>query len=209
MHWIADTVRYYLLAWGYGAIVVGLVGEDSGLPLPGETVLFFASFLAYKGEYFSLPWVILMGIASSATGDNLGYLFGRKAGRKLIEHWKSVLHIRELDLAEGEELMRRHGSLAIFLARWIWGFRIMAGPLAGILEMAWTKFTIFNLLGAATWACTIASIGYLFGRFTTIYSFFEKADLTLTAAIAILSIYWWHRYRKNIGLGTKRTPRQP
>ncbi len=198
MHWIVDTVRYYLLAWGYGAIVVGLLGEDSGLPLPGETVLFFASFLAYKGEYFRLPWVIAAGMASSAAGDNLGYLLGRKAGRRLIGHWRSVLHITDRDLAGGEDLMRRHGSLAIFLARWIWGFRIMAGPLAGILEMEWMRFTIFNVLGAATWASTIACLGYLFGRFTTIYEFFEKADLTLTVAVAVLSAYWWHRYRRKI-----------
>jgi membrane protein DedA with SNARE-associated domain len=200
MHWIVDTVRYYLLAWGYGAIVVGLVGEDSGLPLPGETVLIFAGFLAYKGEYFSLPWVILVGVASSATGDNLGYFFGRNAGRRLIGHWRSILHITEIDLAGGEELMRRHGSLAIFLARWIWGFRIIAGPLAGFLEMSWIRFTVYNLLGAATWASTIAVLGYLFGQFTTIYSFFEKADLLLTAVVGVLGIYWWHRYRKRISL---------
>ncbi|HVC00222.1 MAG TPA: DedA family protein [Candidatus Dormibacteraeota bacterium] len=207
MHWIVDTIRYYLLAWGYGAIVIGLVGEDSGLPLPGETVLFFASFLAFKGEYFSLPWVIVVGALSSAAGDNIGYLFGRKAGRRLRGHWRSILRITDRDLAGGEELMRKHGALAIFLARWIWGFRIMAGPLAGILEMAWTRFTIFNLLGAATWACTIASLGFLFGRFTTIYGFFEKVDLTLTAAVAVLSAYWWHRYRSRIRMKPTREQR--
>jgi membrane protein DedA with SNARE-associated domain len=112
MHWIVDTARHYLLAWGYVAIVLGLLGEDSGLPLPGETILLFASFLAYKGEHFHLAWVILVGVASSTLGDNLGYLFGCKAGRKLIRHWRFVLHITDQDLSDGEELLRRHGSLA-------------------------------------------------------------------------------------------------
>jgi membrane protein DedA with SNARE-associated domain len=198
MHWIVDTVRHFLLAWGYAAIVVGLVGEDSGLPLPGETVLIFAGYLAYKGEHFQLLWVILVGIAASTAGDNLGYLFGRKAGRRLIEHWKFLLHIRPRDLADGEKLMRRHGRLAIFVARWIWGFRTMAGPLAGILRMPWKPFTIFNFLGAATWATTIALVGYLFGQFSTIYEFFEKADLALTLAVIVLGLYWWHRYREKV-----------
>jgi membrane protein DedA with SNARE-associated domain len=183
MHWIVDEVRYFLLAWGYGAMVVALVGEDAGLPLPGETLLIFAGFLAYRGEYFRLPWVILVGIPSCATGDNLGYLFGRCAGRRLIERWKTLLHITEDDIAGGEDLMRRRGSLAVLLARWLWIFRMMAGPLAGILDMAWVRLTIFNLLGAATWACTIAVIGYEFGAFSTVYFMFEKADLSLTALV--------------------------
>lgn len=207
MHWIVDTVRYYLLSWGYAAIFVGLVGEDSGLPLPGETVLIFAGFLAYKGEHFHLAWVILVGTAASAAGDNLGYFFGCYAGRRLIERWKFVLHISERDLAGGENLMRRHGRLAIFFARWIWGFRIIAGPLAGILRMRWKPFTIFNVLGAATWATTIATFGYLFGQFTTIYGFFEKADLALTVGIGVLSVYWWHRYRQRIGAEKDSRPR--
>ena len=198
MHWVVDTVHYYLLAWGYVAIVVGLVGEDSGLPLPGETVLIFASFLAYKGEHFQLAWVILIGIASCPLGDNLGYLFGYKAGRKLIAHWRFALHISERDLASGEHLIRHHGSLAIFVARWVWGFRIMAGPLAGILRMPWKDFLLYNLLGAVTWVCTMATLGFLFGQFTSFYGFFEKGDITLTLAIVFVSLYWWHRYRKAV-----------
>jgi len=196
MHWIVDTVRHYLLAWGYVAIVVGLVGEDSGLPLPGETVVIFASFLAYKGQHFQLAWVILVGIAACTAGDNLGYIFGRKAGRHLIERWRRTLHITDRDLAGGEDLIRRHGSLAIFVARWIWGFRIMAGPLAGILRMRWKDFLLFNFLGAVAWVSTIATLGFLFGQFASLYEVFEKADLGLTLAIGVISLYWWHRYRK-------------
>jgi membrane-associated protein len=206
MHWIVDMVRYYLLSWGYAAIVVGLIGEDSGLPLPGETLLIFASFLAYKGEHFNLGWVIVTGIVSSTAGDNLGYLFGRKAGRRLINHWRFVLHITERDLTSGEELIHRHGNLAIFVARWIWGFRIMAGPLAGILRMPWKDFFLYNFLGAVTWACTIATIGYLFGQFTTIYVFFDWADVALMVGVGIVSFYWWHRYRNKFGRGPEHKP---
>lgn len=207
MHWIVDTVRHYLLVWGYGAIVVGLVGEDSGLPLPGETVVIFASFLAYKGEHFQLAWVILVGIASCTAGDNLGYLFGRKAGRRLIAHWRRALLITDRDLAGGEALIRRHGFLAIFVARWIWGFRIMAGPLAGLLRMRWKDFLLFNFLGAVAWVSTIATLGFLFGQFATIYGMFEKADLTLSLVIIGISLYWWHRYRKRFSVEKRELPR--
>jgi membrane-associated protein len=208
MHWIVNLVRVYLLAWGYWAIVIGLVGEDSGLPLPGETVLVFASFLAYKGEHFHLPWVILAGIASCTFGDNLGYFFGRKAGLRLIRHWRYVLHISDRDLVAGEQLIHRHGPVAIFIARWIWGFRIMAGPLAGTLRMPWKSFLLYNVLGAVTWVCTIATLGFLFGQFTTIYEFFEKGDITFSLVVIGVGMYWWHRYRARPIEGETRKPPQ-
>jgi membrane protein DedA with SNARE-associated domain len=72
----------------------------------------------------------------------------------------------------------------------------MAGPLAGILRMRWKDFLLFNFLGAVAWVSTIATLGFLFGRFASIYEVFEKADLTLTLAAGGISLYWWHRYRK-------------
>ena len=86
--------------------------------------------------------MILVGIASSTLGDNLGYLFGYKAGRKFIGHWRVILHITDRDLAGSEDLLRRHGSLAIFVARWIRVFRIMAGPLACIMGLTLKKWLL-------------------------------------------------------------------
>lgn len=62
----------------------GLIGENAGLPLPGETVLVFASFLSHKSTGLHLYLIILVGVAAAITGDNVGFLLGRKLGPALF-----------------------------------------------------------------------------------------------------------------------------
>jgi hypothetical protein len=61
MNWIYHTVRYALAHYGYWAVLGGLLGENMGVPLPGETVLMFASFLAHKTNGLNLTWVVRVG----------------------------------------------------------------------------------------------------------------------------------------------------
>jgi hypothetical protein len=48
-------------------------------------------------------------------------------------------------------MFARYGAAAVFSARFIFGLRIFAGPLAGVLRMRWRAFAVFNFLGAALW----------------------------------------------------------
>ena len=107
MHWIVETVKHYLLAWGYWAVILGLLVEDAGFPLPGETLLIFASFLAFKNHQLHLWLIILSGTAAATLGDNLGYWIGRKGGRPLLKRWKHLLHVNDEDIAAGEDLLHR------------------------------------------------------------------------------------------------------
>jgi len=81
MHWFYESVRHFLISWGYWALLLGLFGESMGLPLPGETVLMFASFLSNKDTGLQIQWIILVGIAAAVLGDNLGYLLGHHFGK--------------------------------------------------------------------------------------------------------------------------------
>ena len=197
MHWIVNTVHHYLIAWGYWAIVVGLLGEDAGLPLPGETILIFASFLAFKHQDFHYLWIIVAGTAAATAGDNIGYWIGRTVGRRFIK-WSHIFGIDDKDMAAGERLIERHGNVTIYFARFIWGLRTLAGPLAGILHMEWRRFALFNFLGAVTWVSFIVLLGYAFGHeFNSLLGFFEKADIAIMVAVAVAGIYFWRRYKKN------------
>ena len=121
MHWIVSTVRHYLMSWGYWAIVVGLLGENAGLPLPGETIMAFASFMAFRLHHLSYGWIVVVGTVSATAGDNIGYLLGHSLGRRLLGKWKHLFHVDDEDIAAGEDLIRRRGALTIFFARYIFG----------------------------------------------------------------------------------------
>lgn len=197
MHWIFDSVRYYLLHWGYWAVLIGLLGEDAGLPLPGETVLLFASFLAHKSHHLSLIWVILVGIFAAVMGDNIGFLLGRKFGRVLIRWIRNIFRLEEIDIQAAKDLMKRRGKATVFWARYIFGLRTVAGPLAGMLGMPWEEFWIFNFLGAASWVTIIAVAGYLFANeFQSMLSYFETAGWAISLFVFSVGYFLWRRYKK-------------
>lgn len=198
MHWIYHIIRYTLTHWGYWAVLAGLLGENAGLPVPGETVLMFASFLSHKSTDLQLMWVIATGTAAAIMGDNLGFLLGRKLGTRLIRWMKKIFHLDDTDIGAAKNQIRCHGGATVFWARYIFGLRTVAGPLAGVLGMEWKKFILFNALGAATWVTSMALIGYTFAdQFETLLGFFEKASWTMAAGLFVLGYFLWRKKKKH------------
>ncbi len=207
MHWLIHSARYWLEHYGYWAVAVTLLGENAGIPLPGETILLLASFLAYRGERLSLPWLILVGACACTVGDNLGYWIGRRGGRPLLERWKSWFHIRSEDITAGEEFLARRGAPAIFLARFIAGMRIVAGPLAGVLCMPWKKFLLANASGAATWVAAICLVGYSFGGHSrSLLHFMKRAELVILVLAAGFVVYLLRRRHRRQNHRERETP---
>jgi membrane protein DedA with SNARE-associated domain len=193
--YVFDLLRGYLVHYGYWAVAATLLLENAGLPVPGETILLLASFLAYSEHRLGLPWIILVGVAAATAGDNLGFAIGHYGGRRLLERYRETLHIRPEVITRGEKLFARHGAATIFVARFIAGLRIIAGPLAGVLRMSWRKFLPFNFLGAVLWVGTIAGVGYLFGKhWAALLDWVEDANIVVAAVVAILAaLFWWRR----------------
>jgi membrane protein DedA with SNARE-associated domain len=196
MHWLANVVQNALVHWGYLALIVGLIGEDAGLPLPGETVLMLASFLAAKDDRLSLWIIVPVGIAAAIAGDNCGFWVGRWLGPHLTHFFRDKLKMAE-DVAVAEDLIRRHGGATVFGARYIFGLRTVAGPVAGALGMKWKRFFAFNSLGACSWVAFIALIGYAFANeFNNFVGYFEKASWAISGGILIIGFLLWRREKK-------------
>jgi len=195
-----ELLREYLAHYGYWAVAAALLLENTGVPVPGETMLLLASFLAYSEHRLRLPYIILVGVCAATIGDNLGFLLGHYGGKPLLERYRKVPRVYRT-IARGESLIHRYGSFAIFIARFIAGMRIIAGPLASVLHMPWRKFVVFNFLGAAVWVTVISSVGYFFGRhwdeLARIMKGFNLA--VLLAAILLAVLFWWRQRRKGAG----------
>ena len=197
---VFDILRGYFDQYGYWTLFTALLLENAGIPLPGETILLFASFLAFSEQQLELPWIIVTGVLAATLGDNLGYSLGRRGGRGLLEHYLRVLRLRRQTVQKaferGEELFRKHGDLTIFLARFVFGMRIIAGPLAGILRMPWGKFVLFNFLGAVSWVTAIAVAGYQFGEhWEKLIKTMGRVNLGITVVAAYAAFWVWRRYR--------------
>ena len=190
-----NLLRDYLAHYGYWAVGATLLLENMGLPVPGETILLMASFLAYSEHKLSLPYIILVGVCAATLGDNLGFAIGHYGGRPLLDRYQKTLRIRPSVIARGEELFARYGSATIFVARFIAGMRIVAGPLAGVLRMPWRRFVLFNFLGAVVWVTVIASVGYLFGKhWEALIQVLRDANIAIAIVVVVLvGLYWWRR----------------
>ncbi len=193
---ILQLLRGYLAHYGYWAVAVTLLLENAGLPVPGETILLLASFLAFSERRLYLPYIIAAGIFAATLGDNLGFFVGYRGGRPLLERYQHIFRIPHRVLERGQRLFQRYGVATVFFARFVFGLRVIAGPLAGVLRMDWKRFALFNFLGATLWVTVIATVGYLFGRhWNTLMRVLGRVDVAVAVAVALLIIYLWRRQR--------------
>lgn len=194
---IFDAIRNHLADHGYLTVAIALLLENAGLPVPGETVLLLASFLAYSEHRLHLPYIIVIGIVAASLGDNIGYAIGRRGGRPLLDRYRHWFRIPDRVVERGEHLFEHYGPATIFFARFIFGLRVIAGPLAGVLRMPWARFAIFNVLGAMVWVSMIATLGYLFGSHWEVLLLLLKRVNTavLVVAGAAILFFWWRRIR--------------
>ena len=193
-----ETIRRFIIDWGYWGVAAGLLLENSGVPVPGETILIIASAVAYSTHELRLPWIIVIGTIAATTGDNIGYWIGRKGGRPLLDRWKRFFRVKQQHIATGEALLERHGPVAIFFARFITGARVIAGPLAGILCMHWPRFALFNFLGAITWVSVIAGLAFLFGsQLDRLFTYMREANYVIVFLVmaVLISAYLYKRWR--------------
>ena len=201
-HSILDLLRNAVVQYGYWAVGAALLIENAGIPVPGETILLIASFLAYSEHELQLSWIIVVATIAATIGDNLGFALGYYGGRPLFERYRAFFRIPETTLNRGEGLFARYGAATVFFARFVFGMRIIAGPMAGVLRMPWRKFLVFNVLGAAVWVTVISSAGYLFGRhWGRLEHYIKRFDL-IVAIVVVLGIVWiWWRNRRGPASG--------
>jgi len=143
-----------------------------------------------------LPWLIVVATLATTLGGELGFALGRHGGRPLIERYQNVFGIRAENMARGERLFARYGPATVFLARFIFGMRVLASLLAGALRMPWRKFAVFNFLGAALWVAAISSAGYLFGgHWNRLVHDLKRFDLVVAIVAVLAAALWWWRNR--------------
>ena len=193
---ILDFLRCTVVQYGYWAVGTALLLENAGVPVPGETILLLASFLAYSEHNLRLPWIMAVATAAATLGDNLGFALGSYGGRPLLGRYQSIFRIQKSTIERGEQLFARYGAATIFFARFVFGMRIIAGPLAGVLRMPWKRFAVFNFLGAAVWVSVISTVGYLFGRhWDKLERVMKRFDVVVAIIVVLVAVFLWWRGR--------------
>ena len=184
--------------YGLWAVLLFVMIEDFGIPVPGEAILIAASVYAGTGR-LNIVAVAVVGFIAAVTGDNIGFAIGHFGGRALALRWGHYVGLTEARLDKAADFFDRHGAWIITVARFIEGLRQANGIVAGITGMRWLRFLIFNALGAALWVGTWVSIGYLAGsHIGSIYSYITRYSYyaLIVAGVVILALVARHMLRR-------------
>jgi len=197
-----QTLADFFARYGYWVVFFGVMLENGGLPLPGETVLLFAGFLAYQGEA-RLVWTIAIAIAGATMGDSLGYTLGRYGGNAFFDRYVRRFKFLSRQFENAKALFLRHGHWAVFTGRFITGLRVFAGPLAGLFKMPYPRFLLYNFTGAAVWATVIGCVGFLFGNsldnLVHVAKDFHRVTLGLVGVLVLVGLIVYLKRRARSG----------
>jgi membrane protein DedA with SNARE-associated domain len=158
-----DIIQDIASQYGYLAVFLGILLENLGLPLPGETITIVGGFLAGSGELNY--WLVLLSAASgAAAGGTIGYFIGRYGGWNLMVNLGKIFRVQEHQLNDIKVKFSENAVKAVFFGRFVALLRVFASPLAGIAEMPFGQFMAVNIAGATAWATVMTTIAFFIGR---------------------------------------------
>ena len=195
-----EQIKELAREYGYWAVFGGIALENTGVPIPGETITIVGGFLAGSGE-LNYWLVLLTTIAGAVLGDNCGYWLGR------IGSWNSLLKLTQFfRLPQNQVQLAKikfteNAAQAVFFGRFITLLRIFAGPIAGIVEMPYPKFLFYNSMGAIVWASAVVTVSYFAGKMVSLTQLVDIIGqfgfIALILLVAWIVIPWvWKSSRK-------------
>lgn len=158
VHFLVQTFGYP----GITAVIFAETGLMLGFFLPGDSLLITAGVFAAKGDMNIFILCLLMFLAASL-GNIVGYFFGQKVGKRLFHREDSLLfHKKNVEAANA--FYKKYGGKAIILARFMPIIRTFAPIVAGVADMEFKTFLIFNIVGSLLWAVGLSLVGYFVGQ---------------------------------------------
>ena len=183
---IITAVAPYINQHGYLAVLILVMLEDFGIPVPGETVLTAAAFFAGVEGHLNIFLVGIVAFFGAVIGDNIGFAIGHYGGHPLIERFGKYVFLTPPRVAKAEAFFNRNGGKVVIVARFIEGLRQVNGLIAGLSEMKWPKFLVFNAIGAALWVGLWTTVGYLGGSHIQTFLRYQLY-VTITAVVGVIA----------------------
>jgi membrane-associated protein len=172
-------LELYLDAWSlqYGvwmyAILFAVIFAETGLVitpfLPGDSLLFAVGALAARGT-LSLPIILASLSVAAIIGDTLNYAVGRYFGHVVVRRFSRL--IKPIHLQKTHEFYEKYGNKTIVLARFVPIVRTLAPFVAGVAEMRYRDFALYNIIGGIFWISSMTIAGYAFGNLDIIRKHF-------------------------------------
>jgi membrane-associated protein len=162
---VLHTIIHLLTRFGPWIVLVACFAETAlliGLLLPSEATVIVAAFFANRGA-FPVWQVFVAAVIGGLAGDQIAFWLGRRRGDAGEKRRGRMARMWERHEPAVRRLFEKKSALAITLARCISFVRTLMPAFAGMSDMPYARFFIFDLIGVVAWAAASVAIGYVAG----------------------------------------------
>ncbi|MBK6692292.1 MAG: DedA family protein [Myxococcales bacterium] len=194
-----DYVTQTYGGWSY-AILGAIIFIETGfvvMPfLPGDSLLFAAGAISMRNESGLNPLVlgVILTVCAIA-GDTVNYHAGKVAGPRVMKsetsRWLNKKHLE----ATGK-FFEKYGGKTIILARFVPIVRTFAPFVAGAGAMNYSRFIVYNVVGAVAWVTSMMGAGILFGQMEVVKKNFELVVIGIIVLSVMPMVYEAYKAKK-------------
>ena len=187
--------------WVY-ALLFLIIFVETGLVvmpfLPGDSLLFVAGAIAGVGG-MNLPLLLALLTIAAVAGDAVNYSAGRFFGPKVFG-WEQSRFFNKAAFDRTHAFYERYGAITIIVARFLPFVRTFAPFVAGIAQMTYPKFALYNVVGGVLWVFSLTTLGWWIGNTAWVKQHFQWVTLAFIVIPGLPAVFevsrHWLRSRR-------------
>ena len=157
-----ETLQF-VVHYGYALLFAWVLIEQGGLPIPATPLLLAAGALAGQGR-MNLALVVLAATAGCVGADVFWYTFGKRRGAIVLNLLCRIAMEPDSCVRRTETIFSKYGPRTLLVCKFIPGLNTAAPALAGMVNVPFPRFVVFDLVGGFLWTITYTVLGYLFSK---------------------------------------------
>ncbi len=191
---LTESATSLVASLGYTGLVVGLVVDSAGIPVPSEVLLPLAGALVSQGR-FNLTLVLLIGILAQTLGAIIAYWIAATGGVALAERYGKYVFFSKREMDITERWFKRHGYWLALVGRCVPVIRTYVGFSAGLARMPFGVFVTASLIGSALWTSLLVWLGMRLGsEFGRIDQVLSRFSLVIVGLLVVGAIWYLRRH---------------
>jgi len=178
----------------YLVLMLMSAAENVFPPVPADVAVALGAFLARRGEVLAPLLGVLCWLANTVSAAGV-YALARRHEAAFHVGWGRRL-VPPDAMRAIEEAYRRHGTLGIFLSRFLPGVRAAVLPFAGIARVPPLQALVPAAAASALWYAFLIEAGLLLGdNWAALKALVEDVNraLAVIAALFCVAVLLWLR----------------
>jgi membrane protein DedA with SNARE-associated domain/rhodanese-related sulfurtransferase len=195
-----DALIHIIETYGLWVVFFSVLLDQGGLPTPSYAPMIVTAALATNNAQPLWP-ILLVGSSAALLADVAWFAGGRRYGAQLLRLMCRISLSPDSCVGTTRRIYEKFGAPSLMAAKYIPGFAAVSTTLAGQAGTSWTRFLVFDCLGAVLWVSGAVILGATFHEavealLNTLDQLGHVALLLLVIALALFLAYkLWQRHR--------------